>query len=123
MIYMDKIRCSADMRSKMSRWPAGSAEACVSHSKSLHEPSRAGPLPGLGVGLASGHLSQQPWRHVLVGRREDSGSDVQEGQCWGLRRFVGPSPRHWEDCVHGEGWELSSCFKTWIKPASEVRVL
>lgn len=29
----------------------------MSHSKSLHEPSRAGPLPGLGVGLASGHLA------------------------------------------------------------------
>lgn len=133
MIYMDKIRCSADVRSKMSRWARGLCH----HESGLQDQLRpVCPIVRASTSLPERDLSQgwgwawlpvtssqQPWRHVLVGRREDSGSDVQEGQCWGLRRFVGPSPRHWEDCVHGEGWELSSCFKTWIKPASEFRVL
>lgn len=95
----------------------------MSHSKSLHEPSRAGPLPGLGVGLASGHLAPA----ALASRAGGPEGGQRFGRSGGA--MLGPEAIRWsltsplEDCVHGEGWELSSCFKTWIKPASEFRVL
>lgn len=66
MIYMDKIRCSADVRSKMSRWARGLCH----HESGLQDQLRpvcpivraSTSLPerdlsqGWGVGLASGHL-------------------------------------------------------------------
>lgn len=113
---MDKIRCSADMRWKMSRW----AEGLCHHDSGLEGRLRpVCPAVRASASFRERDLSQgcgEAWLLVPSLQWAAGRTAVQtfrRGSAGALGGGAGPSPHRWE------GREPSSCFKTWIKPASE----